>query len=52
MRTVFNFGEGESPAVFGNTVVINRDAKARLHRRVRRGNGKELWRQPRDEKTT
>src|SRR5439155_145844 len=53
MRTKNSFGEGSSPALFGNTIVINWDHEdddfiVALDKET----GKELWRQPRDEETS
>ncbi|MEO5803403.1 MAG: PQQ-binding-like beta-propeller repeat protein [Verrucomicrobiota bacterium] len=52
MQTKNSFGEGASPALYGNTVVINWDHEGddfivALDKRT----GKELWRTPRDEGT-
>ena len=52
MQTKMGFGEGASPALYGNTVIINWDHEgadfiAALDKRT----GKELWRTPRDEGT-
>ncbi len=52
MQTKNSFGEGASPALYGNTVVINWDHEGEdfivaLDKR----SGKELWRTPRDEGT-
>jgi outer membrane protein assembly factor BamB len=53
MQTRMGFGEGASPALYGNTVVIywddesDHDFIAALDKRT----GKELWRTPRDEAT-
>jgi outer membrane protein assembly factor BamB len=52
MRTKNGFGEGASPALFGDTVIINWDHEGddfivALDKRT----GKELWRTPRDEGT-
>jgi len=52
MKTNFSFGEGSSPALVDNTVVINWDHEgddfiAAFDKRT----GDELWRTPRDEKT-
>jgi outer membrane protein assembly factor BamB len=53
MRTVMGFGEGSSPALFGNTVVVNWDHEGDdFIAAFDKETGKELWRQPRDEKTT
>ncbi|MCC6232268.1 MAG: PQQ-like beta-propeller repeat protein [Verrucomicrobiales bacterium] len=53
MRTRNNFGEGASPALHGQTVVVpwdheGEDFVVALHRDT----GRELWRQQRDEPTT
>jgi outer membrane protein assembly factor BamB len=53
MQSANGFGEGSSPALFGNTVVVNWDHEgedfiAAFDKRT----GDELWRQPRDERTT
>jgi outer membrane protein assembly factor BamB len=53
MRTRNAFGEGSSPALSGNTLVVvwdheDEDFIAAVDKRT----GKELWRQPRDEATT
>jgi len=53
MQTKMSFGEGASPALHGNTVVLNWDHEGddfivALDKRT----GKELWRTPRDEGTT
>jgi outer membrane protein assembly factor BamB len=53
MQTINGFGEGSSPALFGNTVVVNWDHEgddfiAAFDKRT----GDELWRQPREERTT
>ena len=52
MRTKMGFGEGASPALYGNTVVVNWDHEGddfivAMDKRT----GKELWRTPRDEAT-
>ena len=52
MQTKMGFGEGASPALYGNSVIINWDHEgadfiAALDKRT----GKELWRTPRDEGT-
>jgi outer membrane protein assembly factor BamB len=52
MRTKMGFGEGASPALYGDTVVVNWDHEGddfivALDKRT----GKELWRTPRDEGT-
>lgn len=53
MRTVAGFGEGSSPALHGDYLVVNWDHEgedfvAAFDKRT----GQERWRQPRDEKTT
>jgi outer membrane protein assembly factor BamB len=53
MRTRFSFGEGSSPALYGDTLVITWDHEGdsfivALDAR----NGNEKWRQPRDEVST
>lgn len=53
IRAANGFGEGTSPALYGDTLVINWDHEgedfiAALDKKT----GRELWRQPRDEKTT
>ncbi len=53
MRTRFGFGEGSTPAMHGNTIVVlwdheDEDFIVALDKR----NGDELWRQPRDEATS
>ena len=53
MQTRASFGEGASPALYGNTLVINWDHEGpsfivALDKRT----GKELWRQERDERTS
>ena len=53
MQTKNSFGEGTSPALYKDTIVINWDHEgedfiAALDKKT----GKELWRQPRDEDTT
>jgi outer membrane protein assembly factor BamB len=52
MKTRMGFGEGSSPALSGDTVVVNWDTEgddfiAALDKQT----GKELWRRPRDEAT-
>ena len=52
MRTKNGFGEGASPALYGDMVIINWDHEGddfivALDKRT----GKELWRTPRDEST-
>lgn len=53
MQTRNGFGEGSSPALFGNTVVVNWDHEGEdFIVALDRTTGKELWRQSRDEPTT
>jgi outer membrane protein assembly factor BamB len=52
MRTRNGFGEGSSPALYGDTVVICWDQEgAGFITAMDKGTGKELWRQPRHEST-
>ena len=53
MQTRNAFGEGTSPALSGDTIVVNWDHEGQdfilaCHKK----DGKEIWRQPRDEETT
>ncbi len=53
MQTKNSFGEGSSPALFGNTVVVNWDHEGEdFIVAFNAATGEELWRQPRDEDTT
>lgn len=53
MRTRNSFGEGASPALHGNTIVVNWDHEdASFIVALDKNKGKELWRNPRDEKTS
>ncbi len=53
MQTRNAFGEGASPALHGNTLVINWDHEGEdFIVALDKGTGKELWRQSRDEPTT
>ena len=53
MQTKNSFGEGSSPAVHGDTIVINWDHEGEdFIVALDKNTGKELWRQPRDEDTT
>ncbi len=53
MQTRNGFGEGNSPALSGDTLVINWDHEGPdFVAAFNKTDGKELWRQPRDEKTT
>jgi len=52
MKTKMGFGEGSSPALYGDTVVIYWDQEgADFITALDKNTGKELWRQPRDEST-
>jgi outer membrane protein assembly factor BamB len=52
MKTRMGFGEGASPALSGNTVVVNWDTEgADFIAALDKETGKELWRTPRDEAT-
>ncbi|MEM7199047.1 MAG: PQQ-binding-like beta-propeller repeat protein [Planctomycetota bacterium] len=53
MRTRNQFGEGSSPALYGNRLVINWDHEGDSFIAVLdKHSGEELWRQPRDEPTS
>jgi outer membrane protein assembly factor BamB len=53
MQTRNGFGEGSSPALSGNTLVINWDHEGEdFIVALDKETGKELWRQPRNEETT
>lgn len=54
MQTRSSFGEGSSPALSGNTVVVNWDHEGDDDFIVAfdKRNGRELWRQPREEPTS
>lgn len=53
MHTMFSFGEGSSPALYGNTVVVNWDNEdGSFIAAFDKETGGELWRTDRDEKTT
>ena len=53
LRSANGFGEGNSPALFGNTLVVNWDHEGDdFIAAFDKQTGRELWRQPRDEKTT
>lgn len=53
IRSANTFGEGNSPALHGNTLVVNWDHEGEdFIAALDKTTGKELWRQPRDEKTT
>jgi outer membrane protein assembly factor BamB len=52
MKTNFSFGEGSSPALVDNTVIINWDHEGDdFIAAFDKQTGDELWRTPRDEKT-
>ncbi len=52
-RSANQFGEGSSPALHGNTLVVNWDHEGEdFVAAFDKTTGKELWKQPRDEKTT
>ena len=52
MKTKMGFGEGASPALSGDTLVVNWDHEgADFITALDKSTGKELWRQPRDEPT-
>lgn len=53
MQTKMSFGEGSSPALHGNVVVVNWDHEgADFIVAFDKATGEELWREPRDEDTT
>jgi outer membrane protein assembly factor BamB len=53
MRSANRFGEGSSPALHGNTLVVNWDHEGDdFIAAFDKTTGKELWKQPRDEATT
>jgi outer membrane protein assembly factor BamB len=53
MRTANGFGEGSSPALYKNTVIVNWDHEDEdFIAAFDKITGDELWRKPRDEKTT
>lgn len=53
MRTKMSFGEGSSPALSGNIIVVNWDHEGDdFIVALDKNSGKELWRQPRDEDTS
>ena len=52
-RTKNSFGEGSSPALLGNVLVVNWDHEGEdFIVAFDKNTGKELWKQPRDEDTT
>ncbi len=53
MKTRAGFGEGNSPALQGNTLVVNWDHEGTdFIAAFDKSTGRELWRQPREEDTT
>jgi outer membrane protein assembly factor BamB len=53
LKTANGFGEGNSPAIHGNTLVVNWDHEGEdFIAAFDKTTGKELWRNPREEKTT
>ena len=53
MQTKMSFGEGSSPALHGDTIVINWDHEGEdFVVALDKTTGKELWRTPRDEQTS
>src|SRR5688572_2906375 len=53
MQTKMSFGEGSSPALHGNTVVVNWDHEGEdFIVALDKNTGNELWRTPRQEETT
>lgn len=53
MQVKLEYGEGSSPALYGNTIVINWDHEgASFIVALDQSSGRELWRQPREEKTS
>jgi outer membrane protein assembly factor BamB len=53
MKTKLSFGEGSSPTLFGDTVVVNWDHEgSSFIAAFNKQTGKELWRTPRDEQTS
>jgi len=53
MRISNGFGEGSSPALHGNTLVVNWDHEGEdFIAAFDKTTGQELWKQPRDERTT
>jgi outer membrane protein assembly factor BamB len=53
MQTLLSFGEGSSPALHGNTIVVNWDHELDdFIAAFDKTTGNELWRQPRDEATS
>ncbi|HZZ29972.1 MAG TPA: PQQ-binding-like beta-propeller repeat protein [Pirellulales bacterium] len=53
MTTIFSFGEGSSPALYGNTVIVNWDHEAgSFIIAFNKETGEQLWRTERDEKSS
>jgi outer membrane protein assembly factor BamB len=53
MRIANGFGEGSSPALYGNTLIVNWDHEGDdFIVALNKETGKELWRQSRDERTS
>ena len=53
MKTKLSFGEGSSPVLFGNTIVVNWDHEGPgFIAAFDKETGNELWRTPRDEETS
>ena len=53
MQTKMSFGEGSSPSLHGNTVVVNWDHEGEdFIAAFNKTTGDEMWRQPRDEDTS
>ena len=53
MKIKMSFGEGSTPALFGNTIVVNWDNEAgSFIVAFDKTSGQELWRQPREEETS
>ena len=53
MKTLRQFGEGSSPVMHGNTLVVNWDHEGdSFIVALDKSNGDQLWRQPRDEGTS
>lgn len=53
MRIKMAFGEGSTPALFGDTIVVNWDHEGdSFIAALDKNTGKELWRQSREEKTS
>jgi outer membrane protein assembly factor BamB len=53
MKTLMSFGEGASPALFGNALLVNWDHEGdSFIYALNKLTGEILWKQPRDEKTS